>query len=305
MARFLAHGLLLLLGAARVACWAPAGAEELELESWPDDVDPGDLTAEPDSVQWYRGEGVVSLANITLDQAREKAWNQARVNALSQASVEVVGVAALKIQEGSAAQDRDQFAQFVRTVARGRIVALDTLFDSHQEIAIPGSARSELAYRVAIRARVRPETGVPDPGFQVELQVNRQVFRDGEALSFTLEATRDCYVTVFNLYGNDSLVVIFPNPQLPDNRLEPGRIVAVPPRGAGWEMPAGLLPGRDADEEMLLAVATREDVPLPALRGAGAGLVAVGDALLAINHWLVDVPLGQRTQAVAAYRIVK
>jgi len=256
--------------------------------------------------EWRRGEGVVPVANITLEEAREKAWDQARLDALSRSSLEVIGATAMKIQEGPRGEIFSRLAQFVRTATRGRIVGVDTLFDGHEARAIPGSERRELVYRVAIRARVRPETGVPDPAFQVDLRLNKEVFRDGETLGMELSTTQDCYLTVFNLFANDSLLVVFPNEWLFDNRVQADRPRRIPPRGAGWDLPVGLLPGRDRDEEMLLAVATKDPVRFG---GGEAGirqaLLALDEALLAINNWLVEIPAERRTQAMASYRVVR
>lgn len=255
--------------------------------------------------EWYHAEGIVPIVNITTEKARENAWKQAQMEAVSQSSLEVIGATAMRIQESEKGEAYDQFAQFVRTATRGRIVAVDTLFDDSEKISIPGSGRSELIYRVEIRAQVQPEMGIPDPAFQLKLDLNKKVFANGEALIMELTATQECYVTVLNLYANDSLLVVFPNERLPDGRIEAEKTRRIPPFGAGWELPVGLLPGRDSDQEMLLAVATKKPVPFLRGRDARQGLLAVDEALLAINNWLIDIPTDQRTETMASYRIVK
>ncbi|MBT4502615.1 MAG: DUF4384 domain-containing protein [Gemmatimonadetes bacterium] len=254
--------------------------------------------------EWYSGEGIAPIVHITVEKARQFAWDQALVDALSQASLEVTGATMMKIEEGGEEGD-DQFSQFVRTATRGRIVAVDTLFDEAEQRTVAGGARRELVYRVSMRAQVQPEMGRPDPGFQLELDLNKALFADGENLSLELTASRDCYVTLFNLYANDSLLVLLPNELLRDNQLQAGQTLSIPPRNEGWELPVGLLPGRETDREVLLAVATKSEIPFPAARVARQGLMSMDEALLTVNRWLAAIPSDQRTEAVAFYRIVK
>jgi hypothetical protein len=257
-----------------------------------------------DEQEWYSGEGIAPIVHITVEQARQLAWDQALVDALSQASLEVTGATMMKIDEGGEGKD-DQFSQFVRTATRGRIVAVDTLFDEAEQRTVVGSERRELVYRVAMRAQVQPEMGRPDPGFQLELNLNKELFADGETLSLELTASRNCYITLFNLYANDSLLVLLPNELLRDNHLQAEKTLSVPSPNAGWTLPVGLLPGRETDREMLLAVATKSEIPFSAARVARQGLMSMDEALLTVNRWLADIPSDQRTEAVAFYRIVK
>ena len=264
---------------------------------------------EEDSGEWHHAREVVPIVHITPEQAREEAWREALKTAAEQASLEVVAAAAMQVHEADGRLKHEHFARFVHTGTRARVVAVDTLFDGVEMRTVKGSGRNEPVHRVEIRARVQPETGTPDPGFALELNLadkdSSYVYRHGEPLVLELEATRECYVTVFNLYGNDSLLVVFPNELLPDNRLAGGEPLRIPPSGAGWELPVGLLPGRDIDQEMLLAVATKRPVPFRRSAGARQGLLAVEEAMLAINRWLAAIPADQRIEAMAAYTIVR
>lgn len=254
---------------------------------------------------WLPGAGAVPVVNLTVEEARQRAWELALKEASEKASLEVVGAALLRLQADERGEQGEHFAQFVRAVSRARVVAVDTLFDGVEMRRVEGGGRSELIYRVAIRARVQPETGTPDPAFQLTLRLEREILRDGEGLVMELEATQDCYATVLALYASDSLVVVFPNERMPDNRLQAGQPLRLPPARAGWDLPVRLLPGRESDQEMLLAVATKQPVPFPRTGRSREGLGALGEALLAINRWLIDVPADQRTEAMAVYRLIR
>ena len=266
-------------------------------------------SGEEGSGEWYHAQEVVPVVHITPEQAREEAWREALKVAAEQASLEVVAAAAMRVHEADGRLKHEHFARFVHTGTRARVVAIDTLFDGVEMRTVGDNGRNEPVHRVEIRARVRPETGTPDPGFALELNLadkdSSNVYRHGEPLVMELEATRECHVTVFNLYGNDSLLVVFPNELMPDNRLAAGELLRIPPPGAGWELPVGLLPGRDTDQEMLLAVATKQPVPFRRAAGARQGLLAVEEAMLAINRWLAAIPADQRIEAMTAYTIVR
>jgi hypothetical protein len=258
---------------------------------------------------WRHGRAAVPIVRITPEQARAQAWQEALAEAAEQASLEVVAATAMQIRESDGQEQHEHFARFVRTVTRVRVVAVDTLFDGVEMRAGAGPGRKEPVHRVEIRARLRPEVEVPDPGFALELRLadkdSRPVYRHSEPLVVELEATRECYVTLFNLYGNDSLRVVFPNALMPDNCRAAGQRLRLPPVGGGWELPVSLLPGRDYDQEMLLAVATRQPVPFRRAAETRQGLLAVDEALLAINQWLLAIPADQRTEAMVAYTIVR
>lgn len=253
---------------------------------------------------WYPGVAEVPLANLTPEQARRRAWEQALAEAVEAASLEVTSTAMLQLREADTGEQREHFSQLVRTVSRARVVAVDTLFDDTVKRAVPGTSRSDLVHRVQLRAGVVPEDATPDPAFQVDLRVERSVLHHGEGLVFELTATRPCYVTVFALYGSDSLQVVLPNPLMPDTELQPGQVLRLPPRGAGWDLPVWLLPGRQRDQETLLAVGTRGAVPFTGARATRDGLLSMGDALLAINRWLMEVPASERTIATATYELM-
>ena len=267
------------------------------------------LTAAPSSGRsgeeaWYPAEAEVPIVHLTPEEARRRAWDQALAQAAEQAGLEVMGATLLTTREGGEGDRFDQFVRFVRTSARGRVVEVDTLFDGKALAPLP-EGRGEWVHRVSIRARVHPETGSPDPSFRLDLQLNQQSFREGEGLVMALTATQDCYVTVFDLYAGDSLVVVVPGPLLSDNRLRAGQTLRIPPEEAGWDLALSLPPGRDQAREMLLAVATRDSIPFPAAGPTRQGLFSLGDALLAVNQWLARIPADQRTEAVASYRIVR
>ena len=254
--------------------------------------------------EWYEGTGIVTLANITPEEARRRAFDEARINALSVAGVEVTGFTGRHISEIG---DRfiDNFIRMTSTQTRGLIVAVDTLFDGLETQPVEGG-RPVMVYRARIRAQVESQIGKPDPGFTLNMSLNRETYRHNDPITIVLTATRDCRVTIFSLDEEDSLSIVFPNSELLDNRLVAGDTLMLPPAKAGWELPVTLAPGRESAAECLLAVAMKDDVSFqPSGVVIRDGLMAQGEALLAVNRWLSKVDAGKRTQTAQFYRVVK
>jgi hypothetical protein len=148
------------------------------------------------------------------------------------------------------------------------------------------------------------DIGSPDPGFKVEIDFNRKSYRQGETIIMIINSTRDCYMIVFNLFSNDSLMVVLPNVILKEILLSAGDTLTIPPQSAEWDLPVGLVQGEDEDSEALMITATRDDVPFALSRSMRDGLILMKDALLAINRCLVDIHADRRTEDISHYVIV-
>ena len=257
---------------------------------------------------WYRGTGEVMLSKdseISLEDARRKAFDRAIGSALKNASFEVVGVSSGGKSETIGGEFYDNFIQFTRTRSKGHILDIDTLYDDSKRIEILGGD-PVLVYNVEIKAKIKIEKLTADPEFILQLELNQSTFKNGESMTMNLEASKDCYITVLNLYSNDSLLVIFPNQIMSNNTLSGGKSVSIPPRNAYWDLPVGLMPGKKVDSEAILTIATKKNIPFEMKKYLDRdGLMAQSDALLAINKWLADIDADQRTEAWAIYRIVE
>jgi hypothetical protein len=255
---------------------------------------------------WVSGAATVAVANITPEEAHRRARDAAREDALSKVGVDVIGSTLRRTSEQSDGIDSEflqQFANFTQTTTRGRIVEEEILFDR------PELVRGQIQHRIRLRAKVVLDAGVPDPGFRLRLELNETTFRSGEEMVLRLSASRDCYITIFNLYGNDRLSVLLPNTQQRSNYLAAEQTLILPPDGAQWSLPvqapADLGDTGLGAQEGLVAVATRADI---SFASAGAkvrqGLITNEDALVAINRWLAEISSADRASTVASYRVV-
>lgn len=252
---------------------------------------------------WFEGEATIPIANITPEQARTEAFNRAREQALQVAGVEYTVTSSR--HEGEDPRGYfDKFVRFTGSRASGLIVEIDTLLDDQAFQTTVGKRQS--VHHVKISARIQPTLVQPDPGFTVEMKLNRTTYHVGDSLVITLKPTQDCFVTIINLYGNDSLRVILPNELWRETRLQGGVEMTVPPPGAIWDLPLMLPPEETSGSEALLVVATRKNIPFPGLDAVRSDrLLAFGDALIRLNRWLADISRDQRADDYEFYTIVK
>ena len=256
--------------------------------------------------QWFNGRGVVTLANITPEEAYQRALDLARNDALSKAGEEIIGLSSRLIQEGTSNDAYDQFIQFTQRITRGKILEEVIIKNGIelQQISNTGVTRSN--YVVEINARVSPEIGKSDPDFNMEISLNKSVYSSGELLYVELTASKDCYVTIFNLHSNDSLQVVYPNYINKDNRLYSGSARIIPSKDDSWKITVRIANERNIDQESLFVVGTKEKNPFSrAGNGLGNELISTGEALIAINKWLITIEKNNRTQAMVSYTIVR
>lgn len=261
--------------------------------------------------QWYTGVGEALMLEVGYEEACVRARDKALKSALEKASGTEVWSSNLlyKMESNDIDGITDLFVSMIRTQTFGRII---NQADTSCEM-IPGSPPR---CRYLGRFEVVPDTGRPDSEFALSLKLNGQAdvlnLLNGDRIAISVGATKDCYLTLFNVYSNDSLSVIFPNNLVKDNFLARGSILNIPPAKSGWSLTANLLPGRDHDQETIIAVVTKVRHPF---RFAGLGkewaddsitkLHSMPDALGTINRWLMDIEIDQRATAMVMYRIHK
>jgi hypothetical protein len=234
-----------------------------------------------------------------------EALQLARRNAMESAGIEFNAQQLRVVMEtGERGQIYDAFARLVRYQACGRILSESP--PQYEYPQYPGPEGQPQLWCVArIQADVVADTCLPDPAFHLELKTLRETYREGEEISLLLAATQDCWVTLFNLYANDSLAVVYPNHYWPSRRLSPGKHMTLPP-DESVALTAEVLPGHKEDTEMLLAVAVKDSVLFPVGTAIRPDLlISYDEALRRLNTWIMTIPRDRRTEATAIFRVVK
>ena len=231
-------------------------------------------TTLPPLTQAQKAEGWVDATgecyqgpNMTRDEAQRRALEQAEDKALEQVcGVEIRSLTA-QIRIETQQDFHEAFRQLSMATIYGRIVDRKkpfwVLVENGQfrpgELPIPH-------YCVSLRAKVQKEEGKPDPSFQVTLKLNdgKLTFLEGDEMILHITPTKDCYITVFNVLSDNTVLVLYP-PQGRARQVALARqILSIPSedeRQQGVHFRVGLMPDKTRDAESVWVVATKDDIP--------------------------------------------
>lgn len=252
---------------------------------------------------------VLVAGDVTPAEAKRSAVEQALAEAVRRLTGVRVQAAQLGVGEDRGGHPRDSFLSVVQLDAAGRATdyrVLDERFVSERHAALGTQLYLELRALVTVER----ERGATDPGFAVSVSLNDALFFDAggslegnDELVATITTTRDAWLTVFGVTG-DSAQLLLPNALMTEHRAPAGAAVELPSRDwrdRGVHFRASLPQGGSARRELLLVVATRTPVAFtPPAQAPDAG---ASFPLLAIQRWLVTIPLDQRAIAFAAYEV--
>lgn len=267
------------------------------------------------SGKWVKGYGSVRIFNITPEEAKYKALELARADAIQK----VVGVAitegVLRYQtETTLNNSNDYFESFTKFANQNTSGII-----TQEKISFAGVDNSDnlLSYRVEIDALVESDVGTPDPGFEVDILMEKQVYlfrgnsRDSDPLEFKIWASKDCFIYIFSLSANDSVQLLIPNYYMQNNKYIAGSTeqgYEKDAKKADLKFNVSLTLGVDRAYEALYVVASKHKVDPQSLEKSSLFQNKVTGTLLALselNQWLVKIPANQRTQNMAKYEIRK
>ena len=250
---------------------------------------------------------------VTGDMTPAEAKRQAVEKALAEAVRRIAGVrvqaAQLGVDEDRGGRTRDSFLSVVQLDAAGRATdyrVIDDRFVTERHAALG----AQVYYELRALVTVAREAGAPDPGFSVAVTLNDALFFDtgaglegNDELIATITPSRDAWLTVFDITG-DSAQLLLPNALMSETRALGGRPFELPSRewrDRGVHFRASLPAQERARRELLVVVATRDRVAFPTEKSSDAAAPPI--SLMAIQRWLVTIPLEQRAIAFAAYEV--
>jgi len=247
--------------------------------------------------------------DMTLERARKIALDEARAEAIRQVAGVKVQSEILRIESerrGNLQRDYyELFSSLNTSVSFGRIVEERIIQDTIVFENVDG--RRYFVYRVEIEARVVKEDDF-DPGFWIDLELNRDTYRDGEEIVLYIEPSKDCYVTIFNVLYNDSVIVIMPNRYVGELYLKGGQRYRFPPEGAGYKLVASL-GGYERLVESILVIGTRDRYEFSGVRfeeySVFGFIPTYKGAVVELMKWLSRIPGQRRASASRTYEIVR
>jgi hypothetical protein len=244
---------------------------------------------------WVTTEGRAELVNITVNEAKVMAINDARRQAAEQ-------VAGVRLSSATLVQDFQVLSDLINSSSYGQIVAQKIIrWDTESLQKDPASA-PVIIYKVKIKALVARPEGEPDPSFQIEASLNKNVFNEGEEMTLLARFSRDCYVTLINLSADGKAIPLVPSQIREENHIPAGSIFQFPDleeRQAGISLRVGTLPGHKNDREAMVIVATKRRQPLPPRINEEKSYSSEE-----FGKWLVELPLSERTVKIFPYQIL-
>jgi len=258
--------------------------------------------------------GRISGANLTPSEGKAMALDLAR----SEAIKKVVGIKVSEeiyrnVSETSLSENSseyiDIFSRLGRTTSNGKVIEEDYTITTELENNIP-------IYVAHLSALVVEEIGEPDPGFNVEINMPKDVYyarsnvlSENDAIEFNIWASRDCYIYLFNIMSSDSVQLILPNQYVENNffnitKTEQEFEKAM--KNLGMKFNVYLTPKKSFGKEAFLVIALKEKVDFISDNLSKDGLSIIPTyraAMTDIMSWLIQIPVDMRTEDFASFEI--
>jgi hypothetical protein len=247
--------------------------------------------------------GVAAIANLTSEEAQNQALKRARQNAIE----EVCGVS---VQAETLIQNNMLAADFIHSVSYGRIINEEILSWDVDVTREPKKRPPSVAYRVTIKARVKPEKGKPDPYYQVSVGLNKKVYHSGDEMIIRVKATKPSYISVLNFAADGSVILLYPNRLRKNNYIKALKQYQIPSetdRNDILKLQVYTLAGHRKDSEFIKVIATRQPIHLLdglLTHGQYGVMDTVNLAAVEIARMVSAIPLKDRAEQTVFYEIV-
>jgi hypothetical protein len=224
---------------------------------------------------WVEAVGVVMVGE-------EDSRNQFRASAINEAR-------RVAMQDFLGVNVRSRFLDYQQEGLRGQKSVTESILLTTRQCNIldetvleedfrPLADCKHCRYGVTLKACILPTPDYADKEFEVELGISRNKLFHGDAAVLSVTCTKDCYVYVYDLWGESNTAMIVPNPQIPEVKLKAGEMWEYPDeaaRKAGVaKLTAELPAGSTVSAETIKVVATK--LPQPAkMVEAAEGYLAV------------------------------
>ena len=254
---------------------------------------------------WVTVEGYAPIENVTKSEARKLAIDHARREAVEK----VVGVDLLA---ETMVINYNVSSDVIRAIPHGKVIGIEILNEDIE--LIPAEEKDEapyLAFKVKLRALVAKEIGRTDAFFRLEAKANRTVYREGDLIELQVTPSKDCYLTIFNVLEDETVIVLFPNRFNQNNFVKANAQFIFPgenDRRKGITLEAFLNDGQQQTDEMFHVLALKEPLYFNAAKFK-EGIFGIYDGQSALVNDLVKtivgIPLSHRAEKFIQYRITK
>ena len=236
------------------------------------------------------------------DISRNQACDSARETAKSKAIAMVTGEKVSFdqqlqcFQNTKKGEDRKcEINQNSSVLVEGRITKSETISETVK--TVPGAQ----VCSVLMVVDVTPPSVESDPSFDLQLELNRTNFRQGDNLSIRVTPTAPMFIQIFNLrsaFNKDNVVRIFPNDLDKENYIT--KFITIPAKNneskysleLDWDAPSGY--DKDFMNESIIVVASKKPMQW----------LSVYD-IQKFKEKLMEIPLNQRRVVQRTYTLIK
>ena len=236
------------------------------------------------------------------DISRNQACDNARETAKSKAIAMVTGEKVSFDQQLQCFQNtkkgderKCEINQNSSVLVEGRISKSETISETVK--TVPGAQ----VCTVLMVVDVAPPSVESDPSFDLQLELNRTNFRQGDNLSIRVTPTTPMFIQIFNwrsAFKKDNVVRIFPNDLDKDTYIT--KSISIPAKNSeakyslelDWDAPTGY--DKDFMHESIIVVATKKPMQW----------LSVYD-IQKFKEKLMEIPLNQRRVVQRSYTLLK
>jgi len=255
--------------------------------------------------EWVTADGIAPLENVTKYQARKMAIDDARRVAVEKA----VGV---EVLSETMVINYNVSGDVVRTIPHGRILKEEIIKEDIERIPNTDDRLPPyLAYKVTMKVQVAREKGTTDSFFRIKAETNRTVFKEGDDIVLRVTPTRDCYLSIFNVLEDESVLILIPNRFRQNNYVKANTTFVFPDENdkrKGIRLEAFVGEGKQKSDEIFHVLALKEPLNFDTARfSEGVFGVYAGKSgfVCDLVKDIVGIPLSQRAEKIIQYRITK
>ena len=210
-------------------------------------------------VEGVTGVGIIA-GGISERDARREALNDAKVEALRKAGVsEHLSSYEMLFRSETDRDYSEFFSADIHSELQGAV----------QQYGIVNEQRSVDVHRnvftieITIDATVILYSSRPDPAFNVSVEGIKGIYESGETLAFSVYSSMDCYLNIFNITDNETLLM-YPNPWEEQIKISAREYVDFPFGHVDYHMEKS---GREPEMNRLVFVFTKKPVQFLNYRG--------------------------------------
>ena len=250
---------------------------------------------EPLGNDWFLVTASIEIANISPEEARDKAIEKACKMALEYFGVEVGSRTLSYKAETNNKINVDHFSNLIKLTSSG-IILKKEIVESKKEMC--GEDIYEI---VVLKILLGKQQGKRDPYFKLKADLNKKYYVENENIEIEITPSIDCYLTVIYISSDESVGTVFPNKYSPNSFVKAGQKFTLPTekeKSMGIKYKVMLLPNKDEDTELVKVIATKKPVSINLNENFDT-------ALESLQNWLVEIPRNEIEEIDLQFLITK